>query len=139
MDEQKIFEKVKDAISVSCGIDKETITPDSTLFNDLGITSIDLVDIMYTLENDFNITLNVSEIEIESRKEMDGEPFEVDNIITQKGLDVLKRKFPEMPEEKLIHGLTIYEIAYLINVSMLCSMISYKLKQIDEQKNETGN
>ncbi len=129
MDEKIVYEKVRAAISSSCGIEIEKITPESTLFNDLGITSIDVVDIMYTLETEFNITLNVSEIESEAREELLGASFEVDNVITKEGLIALKKRLPEIPEDKLKNGLTIFDIVNLITVNILCKMIIYKLNK----------
>ncbi|OFY67272.1 MAG: hypothetical protein A3H98_02120 [Bacteroidetes bacterium RIFCSPLOWO2_02_FULL_36_8] len=127
MNEEIIFEKVKTAISNSCGIEKETILPESTLFNDLAITSIDIVDILYTLETEFNITLKISDLETESRNELKGVPFEIDNVITKEGLEVLKKRLPEISDEKLKPGITIYEIINLVTVRILCRMILFKI------------
>jgi acyl carrier protein len=129
MNKEAVIEKVKAAISNSCGIEIESIKPESTLFDDLTITSIDMVDILYMLETEFNVSLKISDIETESRGELNGAPFEIDNVITAEGLDAIKRKVPEIPEEKLKVGLTIHEIANLITVEILANMVLFKIQQ----------
>jgi len=129
MDKQVVIEKVKAAISNSCGMEIDTIKPESTLFDDLAITSIDMVDILYMLETEFNISLKISDIENESRGELNGAPFEIDNVITAEGLDAIKRKVPEIPGDKLKPGLTIHEIVNLITVEILANMVLFKIQQ----------
>jgi acyl carrier protein len=129
---EQVFEKVREAIADSCGIEQENIHLQSTLFNDLAITSIDLVDILYTLEMAFDIELKISDIEKESRKDLKNAPFEINNIITDEGLEVLKKRLPEIPEEKLRPGLTTFDIINLVNVQILCNMIIYKLQEVSD-------
>ena len=134
MNDQSIFEKVQKAISISCGIEEEKITMDATLFDDLAITSIDLVDILYYLESEFNVELKISDIEKESRKDLGNAPFEINNVLTAEGLEVLKKKLPEIPSAKIKPGLTTYDIINLITVKILCNMITMKLEQIENGK-----
>lgn len=133
MTEQHIFEKVQDAISQSCGIALDKIKRNSTLFNELGITSIDIVDILYTLESDFSVTLTVSDMECEIRAEMNGVPYEIDNVITPEGLAALMRRLPEIPSDKLKTGLTIHEVFNFFTVESLCKMIIDKINRNDLQ------
>jgi hypothetical protein len=101
------------------------------LFGDLTITSIDMVDILYMLETEFDVSLKISDIEMESRNELNGAPFEIDNVITPEGLQAIKKKVPEIPEEKLKPGLTIHEIANLMTVEILANMVLYKIQQTE--------
>jgi acyl carrier protein len=134
MNKETVIEKVKAAISNSCGIEIENIKSESTLFDDLAITSIDMVDILYMLETEFNVSLKISDIETESRSELNGAPFEIDNVITPEGLNAIKKKVPEIPEEKLKPGLTIHEIANLITVEILANMVLFKIEQQETVK-----
>lgn len=125
--ENNIFLKVQEAIADSCGIDKSEIHKESSLFNDLKIDSIDMVDILYTLESEYDVELKVSDINKEAREELGDQPFEVDNIITKEGLEALKRKIPDIPEEGLELGISVHEVIKMITVKMLCNMVEIKL------------
>ncbi len=130
--ENNIFIKVQEAISDSCGIEKEEIKGHSSLFNDLNIDSIDMVDILYTLESEYDIELKVSDINKEAIQELGDEPFEIDNIITEKGLQALKRKIPDIPKEGLQYGISVHEVIRMISVKMLCNMVEIKLLEKTE-------
>ena len=51
------FDKVADIISEICGIDRATITPDSHVINDLGIDSLDFLDIAFAIDKAFGIKM----------------------------------------------------------------------------------
>jgi len=126
---EDVHAKVVEAIADSCGIDETLITNEKTLFVDLEISSIDLVDIFYTLEMEYDISMKISDMENEAIKEMDGVPFEIDNIITTEGLEALKRKMPEINAEKLVQGLTVNDIINLITVESLYQLVVLKIEQ----------
>jgi acyl carrier protein len=52
-----VFENVKKILSGQLGIDEKKITLESRLIEDLGADSLDLVDLLMTLENEYNITI----------------------------------------------------------------------------------
>lgn len=53
-----MFEKVQELIAKEMGIDKDTITMDSRLTEDLGADSLDAVELIMTLENVFDISID---------------------------------------------------------------------------------
>ena len=53
----KILEKVKECLFQALGVEKEEISPESSLTRDLGAESIDFLDIIFRLEQAFNIKL----------------------------------------------------------------------------------
>lgn len=125
----QVFEKVRDVISLSCGRDQDSIGLNQTVFKELGIDSIDYVDILFMLESAYGISLKVGDIERSARKEMGDIPFAINNIITPEGLELLKIKMPEIPDEKIKQGLAVHEIANLITVHTLCRMVIEKINQ----------
>ena len=50
-----VFDKVKDILSSQFDVDADSITPDTDLVDDLGADSLDLVDMLMSLEDEFNI------------------------------------------------------------------------------------
>ena len=68
------------------------------------------------------------EISKESREEMEGKPFEIDTVITEEGLEILRKRMPEIPKENFKTGITINEIISLITVESLLNMVTRKLE-----------
>lgn len=130
-DPSEILKSVQEVIHQSSGVALETIQPDATLFDDLAIDSIDMVDILFNLERKYGIELKISEIEQFSKAELGDDPFEIDQIITEKGLEVLKRNLPDLNATKLVHGITINDIIRLITVKTLAHLVQV---QIDKKQ-----
>ena len=51
------FDKVADIIADTSEIDRETITPDSHTIDDLGIDSLDFLDIVFAIDKSFGIKI----------------------------------------------------------------------------------
>jgi len=50
-----VLEKVKAILSSQFDVDADSITPDTDIVDDLGADSLDLVDMLMSLEDEFNI------------------------------------------------------------------------------------
>ena len=51
------FEKVADIIADTSEIERESITPDSHTIDDLGIDSLDFLDIVFAIDKEFGIKI----------------------------------------------------------------------------------
>lgn len=51
-----IFEKIKAVLVEQLDVDPDTITRDTDFMNDLGADSLDLVELIMTLEEEYNIS-----------------------------------------------------------------------------------
>ncbi|MBS0643796.1 MAG: acyl carrier protein [Proteobacteria bacterium] len=51
------FDTVADIISDTCDIEREKITPDSHAINDLGIDSLDFLDVAFAIDKAFGIKM----------------------------------------------------------------------------------
>lgn len=58
-----VFDKVKQIIINELKVDADKITPDTNLKNDLGADSLDAVEIVMALEDEFNISIPDEEIQ----------------------------------------------------------------------------
>ena len=56
----KIFDKIVETIVDSKGIDASSVTPEST-FKDLNVDSLDIAEMVMTLEDEFGITIELEE------------------------------------------------------------------------------
>jgi acyl carrier protein len=129
MERDDILRSVRHAIAESCGIPEERIEPTATLFQELGITSIDLVDVLFTLESEFDIELRISDIEARSRSALQDAPFEINGVITAEGREMLRHMVPEIPADRLVEGLTMHDIVNLVTVEILCRLVVQKLAE----------
>ena len=55
------FDTIADIITLTCGISREQITPDSSLLNDLGIDSLELLDVAFAIDDKFSITMPIDQ------------------------------------------------------------------------------
>ncbi len=58
-----VFEKIKSALSEQLGIDESAITLESTFVEDLNIDSLDLVELILALEEEYQIIIPEEEAE----------------------------------------------------------------------------
>lgn len=127
MEINKILKSVKNVIHESTGIEQSEIELDKTLFDDLAIDSIDMVDILYELENEYEIKLELSELEKRSKSQLDGKPYEVNSVITEEGIQALKEHLPEVDQSKLVAGITIHELIKVFTVHSLCKLVKHQI------------
>ena len=58
-----IFEKVRDIICDQLELDEDVVTLDAVLLEDLGADSIDLAELVMTLEDEFDMEISDEELE----------------------------------------------------------------------------
>nr|YP_009391674.1 acyl carrier protein [Laurenciella marilzae]ARW59818.1 acyl carrier protein [Laurenciella marilzae] len=52
-----IFEKVRNIVSLQLGVDKQLVTLEANFANDLGADSLDTVELVMAIEEEFNIEI----------------------------------------------------------------------------------
>lgn len=63
METEEIFEKVKTVIVEQLGIDEESVKMDSSFLDDLGADSLDIVEFIMALEEEFGLEIPDEDIE----------------------------------------------------------------------------
>ena len=58
-----VFEKVKAILSEQFDVEEEAITPDTSIAEDLGADSLDVVDLLMSIEDEFEIEIPDEEID----------------------------------------------------------------------------
>ncbi|QVK21150.1 acyl carrier protein [Mycoplasmatota bacterium] len=56
-----MFEKIKDIIVENLGVKEEEVTLDASLTDDLGADSLDAVELIMAIEDEFDISINDSD------------------------------------------------------------------------------
>jgi acyl carrier protein len=131
MEMNEIFENVCVIIENSTGKPKDSIKMEDTLFEELGVDSIDLVDILFELETLYNVELKVSDIEQRIREELGDVPYEIDGIITSEGLEAIRKHMTEVDPASIKEGLTVNRLIQLFSVHSLCKIVHYRISNLD--------
>ncbi|PWT76670.1 MAG: acyl carrier protein [Bacteroidetes bacterium] len=56
-------EKIKSIVAAKLGLEENNIRPDTTFHKDLGIDSLDLVEVIWEVEKKFKVTIPDEELE----------------------------------------------------------------------------
>lgn len=123
----EVYAEVKKSLVASCSLNEEEIELDKTLMEDLGVDSIDLLDLIFSVEKKFSISIEVGTMARLAAEKLRDVPFEIDNVITDEGLQVLKSFIGDSQEEKLKKGLTVHEIPFLLTVRSMCNLVINRL------------
>ena len=120
--EQLIIECVAESLM----IDASTISIDSRLINDLGMDSLDFLDIMFQIESRFGIKLQKEDLNFLSRIGIKQEEAVKDGFLSSEANIRLHQILPDMPVDR---DIKLLELGDFITVGTL-------LKIIEEIKNK---
>lgn len=126
MNMEEVFEKVSEVIVDASDVEADEISLDKRLIDDLDIDSIDMMELIYSIEKIYGVELEIGDFEGAMNREMNGLPFAKDNIITDEGLKKLRELMPEVDQEKIQPGLAVYNVPFLFTVESLCKLIMRK-------------
>ncbi len=125
MERQEIFEKVRAIIARVIEEDENEIEIDSSLIDDLGIESVDLVDISARIEETFDIEIGEGELwNLTSFFTADG--MVKNQKITARGTKELKNYFGES-FGRIEPGTCLVDIFSLIRVGFIVDYLEQKL------------
>lgn len=127
MQRDEIFEVVQGVLVEALAVDEDEVTPDATLFGDLGAESIDVLDITFQLERRFDITINHGEL-FPDGVGQDPE-FVQDEKITDKGLEALREKLPHFDFSALQDDRSVQNLVNMFTVNSLVRFVEQKLSE----------
>ena len=52
-----VYDKLKELLCTQLGVDESMVTPDTNIMDDLGADSLDVVELISALEDEFNIMI----------------------------------------------------------------------------------
>ena len=79
--------------------DGDEVRPEHLLFYDLDFTSIDMVDLLFRIEEELGVTINEQTILELARGDMAAEEFSVDGVCTPAGRERLMELLPDTPPD----------------------------------------
>ena len=82
MTKDEIQSKMVDITCEQLQVPREQVNPSTSFVDDLGADSLDLLDLVFRLEEAFGIQIERGQIEARIREAMGGEPYEIDGVLT---------------------------------------------------------
>ena len=80
---ESIYDYVVQVLAETCDIEPQDITEETNFFSDLGIESVDFLDVVYELDKHYKVTIPVGRwmSEINEGDEPEVEHFVMDNFV----------------------------------------------------------
>jgi acyl carrier protein len=127
MSQEQIDAAVKEAVVEALALDEDEVQPDSTLMEDLGAESIDLLDILFRIERSTGVKIQASDLGEYMQGGIPDDEFSDDNeIITDKGLEHLKTVMPQIDEDELRGKLDANDVINHFTVANLSQMVAQR-------------
>ncbi len=115
---------VKEAVVDALALDDDEVTPDSTLMDDLGAESIDLLDILFRIKRSTGIEIEAADLGDYIQGGIPDDEFsDDDEVITAKGAEQLHKAMPQTDPSELEGSLKAEEVITLFTVQNLVDMV----------------
>jgi acyl carrier protein len=125
----EIYKKVQGVLEDALGVDAEEVTPQATLIEDLGMESIDALDIVFRLEKAFAIKIPRGELFPENLPELMQDPrFVQGGKLTEAGIAELKTRMPFADFTAVTANPTVEEARRMLNVDTVVRYVESKLR-----------
>jgi len=125
MTDQEILASTTECLVDALGVEEDEVTPEATLVGDLGAESIDFLDIIFRLEQVFNIRIPRGELFPEDL--LTGEGNVENGKLTIKGLSQVREKLPFLDLSKLEKNPRVAHISNLFTVGMIIDYVKGKV------------
>jgi len=124
-DRTDILAIVQEAVADALGLDETDVAPGTTLLDDLGAESIDLLDILFRIERRSGVKVQASDLADHIQGGIPDEEFGDENeIVTAVGLAHLKKVMPQIDVEKLAGTLAADHVMSLFTVQNLADIVA---------------
>ena len=121
----EIQSAVQEAVVGALGVSEDEATPDATLMDDLGAESIDLLDILFRIERSTGVKIQASDLgEYIQGGIPDDEFGDEAGIVSEKGIDQLKKVMPQINADELRGKLEAEKVITLFTVGNLADMVA---------------
>ena len=121
---EETYKKVADVLIDALGVEDDEVTPEATMIGDLGAESIDFLDIVFKLEQAFDISIDREELcpdDILTSSE-----YLQDGKVTADGVAKLKERMPFANLDKFEANPVVQDFANLLTVQDLCRFVEHK-------------
>jgi acyl carrier protein len=125
----EVFEGIADNIADSLAVPKSDITLQSRLVDDLGADSLDLVDIIFTLERKFGINVRETEFNFLTRLDFSSPEVMKDGYLTPPVIEKLADWLPTVAASPDRTKITPRQLFSMITVESICVIVERRLQR----------
>jgi acyl carrier protein len=130
MNRNEIVRGVCECVAAVVDTDPSNVHEGDRILEDLGADSLDLLDLVFQLEQRFKIKISPRDIERRAQKELGGIPLEVEGVYTPEAIEQLRRTMPEVPSEELSEGLRSADLPRSFRVATFVRLV---IRLMEEQ------
>lgn len=128
MNREAIVRGVCECVGEVVDIDASTIRETDSVIDDLGADSLDLLDLVFHLEQRFKVRITPRGIERAAQEKLGATPVEIDGVYTPEALAELRKALPEVPEAELLPGLRTADLPHRFRVATFVGLVSRLLE-----------
>jgi len=125
MTRDEIQARVQEVLAEVLGIDEDEVTPRATLTGDLGAESIDFLDIVFRLEQAFDIKIEQGELFPENLQQ--DATYVQDGVLTEAGLTALREKLPHAEVDAIAADPRLGRVGEIFTVDAMTNFVERKL------------
>ena len=118
--------RVAKCVTEVLALEPAKVSAGSRVMEDLGADSLDLVELMYMMEQEFEITLSRDDLSLSAQLGLPEEEIHQHEVLTPRALEALRLRFPSSAEI-LKEGITRKHLAALLTVEELARAVERKL------------
>lgn len=115
-------------VCIVLALEESEVRPDSRLIEDLGAESLDLVELMYEIEQEFDIRLTRDDMSLSAQLGLAEDEIHKGEVLTPKALELLRLRFSEA-SKLLVEGVTRKHLAALLTVEAVAESVRKKVGQ----------
>lgn len=122
----ELYEQVRDCVAEALALDLDEISPESTLLDELGAESIDLLDILFRIDRATDVKIQSDELASYVQGGIPDEEFgdEKADVITPKGMEQLKKVMPQIADKDLDDKLPPEDVMSHFTVANLTELVA---------------
>ncbi len=131
MTRDEIFQGVRECVGIVVDKDPLTLHEKDRIIEDLGADSLDLLDLVFHLEQRFHIKISPRDIERRAQARLGKTPMEIDGVYTPQALEQLRKAMPEVPREELVEGMLSVQLPRRFRVATFVNLV---IRLLEEQR-----
>jgi acyl carrier protein len=124
-DEKTLFAGVCDSIRQTLEKDLPDIQESDRLIADLGADSLDFLDLIFRLEQQFGVSVNPRDIERRTQALLGEEPMLVEGCYTTRAVEEIRKAMPEIPAEELYPNMPAANLTASFRVKTLMNLVAF--------------
>jgi acyl carrier protein len=120
---QAVYPTVAKTIADALGCDVDQVKLDVSLIEGLDAESIDFLDLVFRLERAFKLKIARGKIIEDARGDLPEAEFEQKGIVTEAGMQRLRKFLSEVPADRFVTPLKVADIPRLFTAETFCKLV----------------